>query len=142
MVKGAYATKQKELIHNCLREHAGGHITADMIHAHLLGSGARVGLTTVYRHLEKLVNEGSVIKYSGPGSAGASYQYLGNPDEHREHYHLVCLNCGRMEHLSCELIDEFCAHIKREHHFLLDSLKTVFYGYCDACRAEHPSCEK
>lgn len=134
--RSAYKTRQKDLILACLREHAGGHITADMVRAHLLQGGMQVGLTTVYRNLERLVQDGIIIKYTGMNSTSASFQFVGNPEEHREHYHLVCLCCGKMEHLDCGIIDEFSAHIRSDHAFTLDNTKTVFYGYCAACAAQ------
>lgn len=131
-----YKTRQKDKILACLREHAGGHITADMIRAHLLLDGEQVGLTTVYRNLERLVQDGTIIKYTGMNSASASFQYVGNPEEHQEHYHLVCLCCGHLEHLDCNIIDEFSAHIQNDHGFTLNNMKTVFYGYCASCASQ------
>ena len=55
----AYNTKQKEAVLTCLKEHSEGHVHAADIAEHLARSGSKVGLTTIYRRLDKLVEEGT-----------------------------------------------------------------------------------
>lgn len=133
--KKEYDTRQKRLILSLLQEKQSEHVTADQILSYLKQNAESVGLATVYRNLDKLVQDGVIIKYIGMDGSSASYQYIGDAAEHKDHYHLVCLQCGQMEHLHCNIIEEFAAHIQNEHRFLLDSMKTVFYGYCQNCTA-------
>lgn len=133
--KKAYQTRQKQLILAMLQGKQNEHVNAEQILSHLREIGESVGLTTVYRNLDKLVQDGVIIKYVGLDGASASYQYIGEATAHRDHYHLVCLQCGQLVHLNCNVIDEFAAHIQNDHHFQLDSMKTVFYGYCANCAA-------
>lgn len=133
--KRIYNTRQKQSILDCLMEREGEHVSADTIRLSLLNKGTSVGLTTVYRNLDKLVEQGVAIKYHAAEGGSASYQYVGDTSEHCGHYHLVCLDCGDMVHLHCNIIDDFSKHIKEIHDFSLDSLKTVFYGYCASCKA-------
>jgi hypothetical protein len=44
-----------------------------------------------------------------------------------------CEKCGRLIHLHCDEIEELCAHMKNEHHFILNPARTVFYGICESC---------
>ena len=54
-----YNTKQGELITSLLKSSGGRHLTAEDI-SHILGErGCPVGKATVYRHLEKMLREGS-----------------------------------------------------------------------------------
>ncbi|TAM81153.1 MAG: transcriptional repressor, partial [Jatrophihabitans sp.] len=53
------ATRQGSAIHDALRE-AGGFRSAQDVYATLRAHGAPVGLSTVYRHLQSLADEGSV----------------------------------------------------------------------------------
>lgn len=135
--KRIYNTRQKQSILDCLIERESEHVSADTIRLRLLKQGISVGLTTVYRNLDKLVEQGIAIKYQATQGGSASYQYIGENSEHSGHYHLVCLDCGDMVHLHCNIIDDFSKHIKESHDFNLDSLKTVFYGHCTSCNAAH-----
>lgn len=128
-----YQTRQKQLILAFLQDKQNDHVNAEQILTRLREIGESIGLTTVYRNLDKLVQDGVIIKYVALDGTSASYQYIGETAAHKDHYHLVCLQCGQLVHLNCNVIDEFAAHIQNDHHFQLDSMKTVFYGYCENC---------
>jgi Fur family transcriptional regulator, ferric uptake regulator len=63
--------------------------TAQDIFAELRGQGARIGLTTVYRHLQKLADEGTIHSLQTPDRQTA-YRLCGPAS----HHHLVCTCCG------------------------------------------------
>lgn len=128
-----YNTKQRDLVLSCLRENQDRHVTVEMIVDYLNGKGDPVGQTTVYRNLDKLVQDGIVLKFTAPEGLRACYQYLEQPGDHLNHYHLVCIECGQMIHLNCNHIDRLAAHIREEHCFNLDIFKTVLYGRCESC---------
>ena len=46
---------------------------------------------------------------------------------------MKCVACGKLEHLSCSHLDGIGEHVAREHGFLIDSSRTVFYGICKEC---------
>lgn len=128
----AYNTRQKEAILNCLKELAGRHVCAVDIVDYLSRSGDKVGLTTVYRRLEQLVEEGVVRKYVTEGSS-ACYQYVDG--EHcGEHFHLKCESCGKLIHLRCRTMERLSSHILEEHGFLSNPGRTTLYGVCGDCR--------
>ncbi len=133
--KGKYNTRQGELILQCLKEHTDEHVTADQIFGFLKAQGASVGQTTVYRNLDKLVKEGSVVKYAGTEGVGACYQYISHDHHCTTHYHLVCADCGHVIHLHCDYLDEMTAHLLDHHQFSMDKFKTVIYGLCRSCEA-------
>ena len=63
--------------------------TAQDIYAELRAQGARVGLTTVYRHLQKLADDGVIHSLQTPDRQTA-YRLCGS----QSHHHLVCVSCG------------------------------------------------
>lgn len=126
-----YKTRQRALVEQALRESAGRHITAEELTERLSRGGAAVGRTTVYRCLERLVEEGRAQKYTAVGES-ACYQYL-NGDGYCEHFHLKCTGCGRLIHIECEQLSALAEHIQAEHSFAVDKLKTVLYGLCGDC---------
>jgi Fur family ferric uptake transcriptional regulator len=127
-----YNTKQRTLILSCLKENRGRLVTAEMIADHLEKEGNPVGQTTIYRHLDKLVKNGRVLKLSAPNGSYSCYRYLA-PSEERG-YHLVCVDCGRTSLLDCGHMDNFDAHIRLEHGFDLDHGKAILYGHCKGCK--------
>lgn len=131
-----YRTKQRDRILNCLQNHR-EHVTAEQVREYLKAEGESVGQTTIYRNLDKLVEEGTVLKYASAGGLGACYQYVGQSGHSPDHYHLICTGCGQVIHLECRYLDELSAHIREEHQFSFDKFKTVLYGHCSRCAAEN-----
>ena len=129
----AYITKQHELVLNVLKS-VGGHITAQSIAKKLDENGNYVGVSTVYRQLDKLVESGKVRKYIVEDGKSACYEYVGESGDCQRHYHLKCSGCGRLLHVECEYLDKIEAHILEHHGFVLNNEKTVLYGMCEDCR--------
>ena len=127
-----YKTKQREIVENCLKSNNERHLTVDEITDILRQKGADVGRTTVYRTLEKLIQEGRVRRYAAAKGDSACYQYLTDNACH-EHFHLKCTGCGKLLHIKCEHMKELNEHILSEHKFRVDKLQTVLYGLCEDC---------
>lgn len=129
-----YNTKQRNLILNCLIKNRDKHITADEIMTFI--SKEKVGKTTIYRYLDKLVSQGLVRKFIFPKGTSACYQYIDNSESCYEHYHLKCLDCGQLIHFECKYLDDINNHILNNHDFNVDHSKTVFYGQCGICKSK------
>lgn len=129
-----YNTKQKQLILNCLMQNKDKHVTVDQIKEYLNKTNDRVGRTTIYRYLDKLVAQGIVRKYMIEGGKSACYQYMERMDVCQNHFHLKCVDCGQLIHLDCEYLDDINRHIKDHHNFNIDHSKTVLYGHCGKCK--------
>ncbi len=137
MQKAAYKTKQQELLFSYLREMKGKHFTAEDVRAHFEAKNISIGIATIYRQLEKLVTEGKIQKYFIDDHSAACFEYAGencNPSE--THFHLKCELCGRLIHLECEELEELGGHLKTEHGFVINPLRTVFYGVCTDCATQ------
>lgn len=134
-MKIQYKTKNKELLLHYLKETAGRHVTVPEICAYFKSQGQPMGTATVYRQLERMVEEGSVNRYLLEGSSAAYFEYV---DQSRcgeqSCYHCKCERCGRLIHLHCQELEELRQHIFAQHGFSLDPIRTVFYGVCDQCR--------
>ncbi|MDL2217156.1 transcriptional repressor [Christensenellaceae bacterium OttesenSCG-928-M15] len=136
-MKGAYNTKQKGAVRLCLMK-ASAAMTAENLRQRLVEEGMSIGLATIYRQLEKLVEEGVVVRRALYDGNSAGYQYIGEPEAHHAHAHLVCLVCGQMEHVDCAFANQFTVHMLNDHNFHVDRMKTLFYGYCEACLKHAP----
>lgn len=137
MQKTAYKTKQQELLFSYLREMQGKHFTAEDVRAHFEAKNISIGIATIYRQLEKLVAEGKIQKYFIDDHSAACFEYDGeNCDASEQHFHLKCELCGRLIHLECEELEELGGHLKTEHGFVINPLRTVFYGVCTDCASK------
>lgn len=129
-----YITKHNNELINYLEKHKGEHLTISQIFSELLGEGISISYATVYRQVEKLVNEGKVLKYTIDNTSSACFEYIDNTaDAKSQIYHLKCEKCGKVIHLSCDEISEFENHIAEHHNFTVNPVKTVFYGICGSC---------
>ena len=136
MPKGRYNTKQREEVLLFLQSMPGEHITVNDICNHLAESGVAVGMTTVYRQLDKMVEEGIVKKYVIDASSAACYEYVDSNSECKENgcTHLKCTGCGKLIHLHCDDVKATERHILEEHGFKTDMTRTVIYGLCEKCQ--------
>lgn len=135
MSRGRYNTKQREEVLSYLQGMSGEHITVNDICNHLTESGAAVGMTTVYRQLDKMVKEGIVKKYIIDASSAACYEYVDTYSACQENgcTHLKCTGCGKLIHLHCDDLKATERHIFEEHEFKADMTRTVIYGLCKNC---------
>ncbi|MCR5675793.1 MAG: transcriptional repressor [Lachnospiraceae bacterium] len=135
--KTGYRTKQRERLLAYLESLPGRHFTVNDICDHFRAEGDAIGTTTVYRQVERMVDEGLVQKYHIDAGTPACFEYTGKlSDETPEEicFHCKCEKCGALIHLRCEEIAAFRDHLASHHHFTLDPLRTVFYGLCENCR--------
>ena len=115
---------------------AHGHMTAAAVHAELCDTGRKVSAATVYRQLEKLVEEGVAVKSVPAGEKSACFELLDHGAcEPRRCYHMKCTSCGKLIHLDCDEIDRLCAHMLDHHGFHVDMSTTVLFGTCKECAA-------
>ena len=128
--RGDYKTRAYFLVRDVLLTANGKHLRAEEIYDILRERGAKVGLTTVYRQLSRLTEEGFARKTTTEGQGGC-YSLLGA--HCAEHYHLVCTECGALSHLSCDHVASLIHHIKAHHGFTVSPERTTLYGLCAAC---------
>lgn len=128
-----YKTRQSEILLACLKENSSRALRVDDIIDILKTKGESVGTTTVYRHIDYLVKQGFVRKFAAEDKTGALFQYIHDPAECNEHFHLRCSECGELIHLSCDFMKEMDEHIFEHHGFRVDNSKTVLYGICKNC---------
>ena len=88
-LKIQYKTKNKQLLLEYLRDTAGRHVTVQDICDHFKAQGQSIGTTTVYRQLERMVEEGSVHKYNVEGSSAAYFEYV----DHSHCGEQACFHC-------------------------------------------------
>ncbi len=133
--KNSYQTKQKQLVLNFLVSNPHTQFSAKEI-AEQVKEQAQIGESTVYRLIKKLTESGEIRRFSGKDVKSVVYQYAGGNGHCHEHFHLKCTDCGEFIHLDCKLMKSFEEHCAAHHGFMIDPMKTVFYGLCSACAKE------
>lgn len=128
-----YNTRQKENLLSFLIKNKDKHTNVTEISMFMTAQETPMGTATIYRQLDKLVEQGLVRKYVSDGKMGACYQYIADEDGCHEHYHLKCILCGRLIHIDCDHLAGINRHIFEHHGFTVDSSQTVFYGKCSDC---------
>ena len=136
-----YKTKQKEILIECLDSNKDIHMTAADISEHLKSKGHHLGMSTVYRQLDKLVAAGLVRKYIVDENSSACYQFIGSDGDCCEHFHLKCNVCGKLLHTDCSFMKQIAQHMMEHHDFEVDLSKSLLYGTCSKCRQQKTDCE-
>ena len=122
-----YNTKQKELIINAIKKQKHEFTIKDIYN----DLNNKVGLTTIYRLIDKLINEDVLIKYISKNNT-TYYQYLKKCNE-ENHFYLKCEKCNCLFHIDCDCIKELTSHILNKHKFKPNKEHIVINGLCEKC---------
>lgn len=136
MAGSSYATVSRKKILEFLQKNSERTVSVADIDAWLKRNESEVNVTTIYRYLDKLVREGTVLKYVAEKGNQTVYQYVERGHHCEEHLHLKCEKCGRILHLECAFMDEITEHILKEHGFILQCKNSMLYGRCEECRKQ------
>ena len=132
----SYHTEQKKLLLAYLTKHKDNSRTIEEITQGLRlfasDSTSVPGKSTVYRLINKLLEEGKVKKFSKEGTRQAAYQLVEGA-HCSSHLHLKCTECGRIFHMEDKLSDELISKISDDQSFVVNRTETVLYGKCRIC---------
>ncbi|MGY2128384.1 Fur family transcriptional regulator [Blastococcus sp. SYSU DS0617] len=128
-LSGRRTTRQRSALVALLDE-LDGFRSAQELHSLLRERGDSVGLATVYRALQALVEDGQLdVLRSSDGEAA----YRRCSPVH--HHHLVCRSCGRTVEVSDPPVERWAARIASEHGFADVQHQVEVFGTCADCSA-------
>ncbi|WP_420063644.1 Fur family transcriptional regulator [Prochlorococcus marinus] len=129
--EGRRLTPQRKKVLDLFQRIGGGkHLSAEEVHAKLIQSKSRVSLATVYRTLRLLVKMGFIHELE-LSEGGHRFELLSQ--DHPDHHHLVCINCGRTEEFESEqVVIAGREAANREGFKLIESTLNV-RGICPKC---------
>ena len=131
--RAPYQTRAQRELLDYLKTAPGKHFTVAEIKEHFIGDNNPIGTATIYRQMERFVEEGSVRKFVlGPGES-ACYAFAGDRNC-ASHFHCKCEKCGTLIHMDCKELCDIRDHLQEHYGFNWDAGKTVFYGICGQCR--------
>lgn len=128
-MRAARVTRQKEAILRAALS-SGDHPTADMIYAAVRRALPRVSLGTVYRNLQRLVDEGRMSLASVQDENGRSARF---DPETRPHDHFVCQRCQRIYDLARDGDGVVDLGAFERQGFHVASHTLALYGECPEC---------
>lgn len=88
MAGNGYATTSRKKILEYLMANSDRTVTVTDIDQYLKKHDNEVNITTIYRYLDKLAKEGTVMKYVAEKGSQAVYQYVEMGHHCEEHLHL------------------------------------------------------
>jgi Fur family ferric uptake transcriptional regulator len=103
------------------------HMSADEIYEKVRKRIPRISLATVYRNLELLTKMGLIQKLEW---AGTQKRYDGNV---KAHYHIRCIECGKVEDLSIGPIPAIENAIKGLTNYEIIGHRLEVIGRCPEC---------
>ena len=126
---GVRATRQRAALGRLLLD-LDDFRSAQQLHAELVSRGDAVGLTTVYRTLQALLEAGEVdVVLRADGEA------LYRRCSTRHHHHLVCRRCGRTVEVEGPAVERWAERTAGEHGFTDVSHTVEVFGLCAECTA-------
>jgi len=127
---GARITSQRALILDILRQ-GHGHLDADEIYRRARSKQSRLSLSTVYRTLQTLKALGLVEEVHITDS---HHHY--EAKQPTEHYHLVCLGCGRVIEFTYPLARRIKSGVPDAKDFEIVNTDVRVTGYCPRCQED------
>lgn len=121
-------TRQRDAVVNLLGQ-VEEFRSAQELHGMLRQRGERVGLTTVYRALQAMVDAGE-IDVLRPEGGETVYRRC---DKGSHHHHLVCRDCGRTVEVEGPAVERWADQMGRRHGFTDVSHTLEVFGVCAGC---------
>ncbi|HEY9496999.1 MAG TPA: Fur family transcriptional regulator [Intrasporangium sp.] len=120
-------TRQQAAVADLLDKY-GDFTSAQTVHARLREAGEGVGLATVYRTLQAMVEAGTVdMLRTDDGEA----VYRACSTHH--HHHLVCRDCGRTVEVEGPAVERWTDRVAAEHGFTDVTHTLEIFGTCAEC---------
>lgn len=131
--KMGYSTKKRAWILQYFSENPDKDVCVNDIYEFLLENDIEINVTTIYRYLDKLVEQGIVLKTIHGKKEQATFQYMNGKEECCHHLHMKCQKCGRILHLDCGFMSEIVEHIGKGHGFVINCKDSYIAGVCREC---------
>lgn len=124
---GRRFTRQREAILKIIREQP-GHLGADEVFQIARQRGHRVSLSTVYRTLD-LLREQGLVEAANLQQDHRHFKAAGDG----EHHHLVCVSCDEVIEFSSPHVEKLKKALRAEHGYTIRNVELEVGGLCLEC---------
>lgn len=105
-------------------------LSSQEIHKQLRASGDLLGLATVYRQLEILVDEGHVDSIVSP-KGEKLFRHCGVNEDH--HHHIICRRCGSTKKIEISEVEAMAVVAAQKYKFSDVTHNLEIFGLCEKC---------
>ena len=103
------------------------HFTADDVYEEVKKEYPGLGQATVFRNLNKMAEEGILLRIEVPGGA-RDYELMAP-----KHYHAKCMKCGKLFDIEMDYMPNLEKKVKDAHGFQFSGHDIIFTGLCSSC---------
>jgi len=131
--RGVRMTRQRRLLVHIIQS-ADSHMDAVQLWQRARAQDPTINKVTVYRTLAMLKKHGLVDELDLLHLQGGKHYYEARTT--RDHIHLACVKCGRIQEFQSSLFEKLKGQIERERRFRIQVVRVEAGGYCDRCQEE------
>ena len=126
-------TNQRLLVLETIADRPGQHLTAEEIYELTKEKYPEIGLATIYRTVQVLVDLQVIDKVSFDD--GLTRYELAVEDEERRHrhHHAICQKCGTVISIEADLLENLEQAVLDATGFCVADHEVKLYGYCKTC---------
>jgi len=129
--RGVRLTRQRRLLLDLI-DNSGKHLDADTLYQMAREKDSKLNRVTVYRTLKMLKEGGLVDELDLAHFEGEKHYY--ETRLKREHAHIICLRCGRVEEFFGEQLSAVKGSVASQFGFEIVFARTEIGGYCSHCQ--------
>jgi Fur family transcriptional regulator, ferric uptake regulator len=133
-------TPQREATVRVLLENEEDHLSAEDVYLLVKETSPEIGLATVYRTLE-LLTELKIVDKINFGDGVSRYDLRQEGAMHF-HHHLVCIECGGVEEIQEDLLEDVEAIVEAKWKFKIKDHRLTFHGICHQCQEKNNNARK
>lgn len=133
-MKGGYNTAPTNTILAFFKQNPEKRFTARDIDNGVNSQVEQVNRSSVYRIIDKLSNEGILLKYTDVNDKTTSYLYSEGYGPCNKHAHAKCSECGKVFHLKNEILEDAAKRSIDEYGFDIYFKDLMITGICKECR--------
>lgn len=129
--RGVRMTHQRRLLVQIIQS-ADSHLDAVTLWERARAQDPALNKVTVYRTLAMLKKHRLVDELDLMHLEGEKHYYEAKTT--RDHLHLACVKCGRIQEFESSLFEKLKGQIERERRFRIQVVRLEAGGYCDRCQ--------
>jgi Fur family ferric uptake transcriptional regulator len=129
--RGVRLTRQRRVLIDLI-DTSGKHLDADTLYNMAKEKDSKLNRVTVYRTLKMLKESGLVDELDLAHFEGEKHYY--ETRLKREHAHIICLRCGRVEEFFGEQLSAVKGQVASQFGFEIVFARTEIGGYCSHCQ--------
>jgi Fur family ferric uptake transcriptional regulator len=129
--RGVRLTRQRRVLLDLI-DTSGKHLDAETLYNMAKEKDSKLNRVTVYRTLKMLKESGLVDELDLAHFEGEKHYY--ETRLKREHAHIICLRCGRVEEFFGEQLNAVKSQISSQFGFEIVFSRTEVGGYCSHCQ--------